>query len=310
MKKNLALTLILVFLCTLLQAQMPKYISITGDWHKGDVMTYSVEKSTKMDGKKYSSHYTMVLEVVDSTETNYRIKATYKGKMIDDENIIPSSLQKLIKDINADLNVEQTVYYLTDQVGSFLEIENWQEVLDDNIEMVDQLLKKIEVEEETHQRTMELVKSLYGKEQVAGKLCAEIPLMHTYIGYVVQTKPKKFENQFSTQFGFIGGKGVLAVTDYNPDTEFCRLESTTTVDPKQLKKVVSQVFSTMALNGGATVSKKEIKSLKMDMSDRQIWEYQAIPGIPLHVEYTRTVNAIDSHSQSLQEDRYVIKKID
>ncbi|MCR4964458.1 MAG: hypothetical protein K6A41_02250 [Bacteroidales bacterium] len=311
MKRNLALTLVLVFFCSLLQAQMPKFISITGDWLKGDVMTYSVEKTKKDNGKKGTARYTLVLEVVDSTETNYRIKATYKGKVIDDENIVADTLQKLIKSINADLeNVEQTVYYLTDNVGSFVEIENWQEVLEESIQQAGKLLKQISVDEEAYQKSIDLVRNMYGKEQVAGKLCMEIPLLHQYIGYIVQTKPKKFTTQFGTQFGPIEGKGLLKVTDYNPETEYCRLESTTSINQKQMMKAIAEFFKMVGSLGGNTLTKKELNSVKLDMTDTEVWEYQASPAIPLRMEYARTIHASAPDGDSLQEERYVIKKID
>ena len=309
MKKILVLTFLTILLCYVAHAQMPKYILNAADWHKGDTMSFSVEKIQIKNSIKNSVHYTMFMEVVDSTEDGYRIKMVYRDKMLDN-NIFPDSLQEKMKEILSELlNIEQTVYYRTDIAGTFLEIENWQEILEQSVRQAEDILVKLGFEKEEMQKLiLNMVKSMYGKEQVTSKLFPEIPLLHSYLGYYLSTKPTKFTTEFPTQFGTVEGKGVLTVTDYNSETGYCRLNSHTDINQKQLKKCIKQVFQLVASLGSNNIPKKEFQALQLEMTDDMVLEYLSAQGIPLSVEYARIVTVKSLDAINIKEDRYIIQK--
>ena len=290
---------------------MPKNVSLVADWHKGDTMRYSVKKSVTQNNETTTINYTLFLQVVDSTMEGYRIKAVYSEKMLD--HLIPDSVldqkQLFLKEV---MKVEQEFYYRTDPTGSFLGIENWQNLLEQNIEQAQRVYKVLGVEEGIIEPYMQLARSTFNQEEVEGKLYPEIPLLHEWLGSILSTKLQKYKIAFPTMVGPVAADGVLNVADYNSETGLCRIETCTVLNQKQLRKAIGQYCNLLADKMGTLLPKSSLKRLKIVMTDKKVFEYQTDPANPISVDYIRAIQVEDSGDGSKSEkiERFVICKID
>ncbi len=309
MKKIIPIILLLFGVCSFLSAQTPKVVFVVADWHKGDQMEYSVKKTKAKNGVEETVWSNLVLQVVDSTEEYYRIKATYSGKEVSGYAMLADSLRKMVDDLLMDEDTVVTLYYRTDLTGTFLEIENAQEILEHGMLLAEKLLQGTGMDDNTLRQTIQMTREMYTEDMVATKVFPEIALLHSRLGYMYSLKkPSKFVTSFNSPFGEVLGRGVTTVTAYDPKESFCRIETVSTMDQKQLKKAVKTLLDRVAAMTGNALPKKTFNSVKIDMSDVNIYECTLEPATPTHVEYTRTVKVDAPDGSGDQMEQYVITR--
>ena len=309
MKKIIPIILLLFSVCSFLSAQTPKVVFVVADWHKGDQMEYVVKKTKVKNGVEETVWSNLILQVVDSTEEYYRIKATYTGKEVSGYAMLADSLKKMVDDFLMDEDTVVTLYYRTDLTGTFLEIENTQEILEHGLLVAEKLLQGTGMDENTLQQAIQMMREMYTEDMVATKVFPEIALLHSRLGYMYSMKkPSKFVTSFNSPFGEVLGRGVTTVTAYDPKESFCRIETVSTMDQKQLKKAVKTLLDRVAAMTGNALPKKTFNSVKIDMSDVTIYECTLEPAIPTHVEYTRTVKVDAPDGSGDQMEQYVITR--
>lgn len=307
MKKIIPILLLLFGVFTFMSAQTPKVVFVVADWHKGDQMEYNVKKTKAKNGVEETLWSNLALQVVDSTEEYYRIKATYSGREMFGYAMLADSLKKVVDDLLLDVDTVVTLYYRTDLTGTFLEIEDAQGILNQGLLVAEKMLQGTGMDDNTLRQAVQMMREMYTEDMVATKFFPEIALLHSRLGYMYSMKkPSKFVTSFSSPFGEILGRGVTTVTAYDPDSSFCRIETVSTMDQKQLKKAVKTLLDRVAAMTGNALPKKTFNSVKIDMSDVTIYECTLEPATPTRVEYTRTVK-VDAPDGSVDQlEQYVI----
>ncbi len=281
--RKLLISILLVSIFIGAHAQSKK-INIIGDWHIGDEYHFAVNKTVNKNNESTSMDYKMHFLVVDSTENGYRIKMTYD--QLFNNPLISDSLLKYIDTTGLNLTKTQTVYYLTDANGTFLEIENWEEVWKQSFDFAYKILMSIGEDTSDMANALRLTEEIYmNQEGVSERLCPEISFLQRYIGFEIPLKPVKSKTAFNTPFGNVGGTTTLSVTEFNPETQYCRIENRTQINDKELTKYLKSFAKAIGVNSSEVT--KEIKKIKFEIVDKSVFEYIAYPGIPLRVEYTR-----------------------
>src|SRR5690554_530595 len=134
--KNLLLTtlLLLIGLSSFAQIHMAdSTVQVIAYWKKGETQNYLIryhklEISGNDTTRNVSSTCEVEINVLDSTENSYTTEWTYK-------NFKGSSESPLQNDI-FNFSENMKVLIKTDEVGSFLEVLNWEDIRDAQREMI------------------------------------------------------------------------------------------------------------------------------------------------------------------------------
>ena len=287
---------ILIMGCAL-QAQNVEFIA---DWHPGDVFKYNVSKIVQKDNAIDTLNYTMVMTVVDSTEEKYHIKMVYDG--LYNNPILDTLLDGKLS--FKDYEILQTVYYSTNNVGEVIEIENADTLITSIFKYTDALMSAIG--DDAADKVTSTLKSLYNKDYLLSSVYKEISLIHSVLGYSYPlNKPIKAKVKVENTLtgGFFDAKTFVAIEEFDPERQFCRIRVNTEYDSKQLGKAVVDLLKSFGMD------KKELKQSRFRLSkvDEEMYEYLAYPGILLHADFSQGTMLISStEAPSGKIERYII----
>lgn len=280
-----------------LQAQNVEFIA---DWHPGDVFKYNVSKIVQKDNAIDTLNYTMVMTVVDSTEEKYHIKMVYDG--LYNNPILDTLLDGKLS--FKDYEILQTVYYSTNNVGEVIEIENADTLIKSIFKYTDALMSAIG--DDAADEMMNTLKSLYTKEYLLSGIYKEISFIHNALGYSYPlNKPIKGKIKVDNTLsgGYFDAKTFIAIEEFDPESQFCRIKQNTEYDSKQLGKAVVDLLKSFGMD------KKELKSsrFRLNMVDEGVYEYLAYPGILLRADSSRgTMLTSSTEASSGKIERYII----
>ncbi|MBQ5992725.1 MAG: hypothetical protein IJL57_00115 [Bacteroidales bacterium] len=280
-----------------LQAQNVEFIA---DWHPGDVFKYNVSKIVQKDNAIDTLNYTMLMTVVDSTEEKYHIKMVYDG--LYNNPILDTLLDGKLS--FKDYEILQTVYYSTNNVGEVIEIENADTLIKSIFKYTDALMSA--TGDDAADKVMSTLKSLYNKEYLLSSVYKEISLIHSVLGYSYPlNKPIKAKVKVENTLtgGFFDAKTFVAIEEFDPERQFCRIRVNTEYDSKQLGKAVVDLLKSFGMD------KKELKQSRFRLSkvDEEVYEYLAYPGILLHADFSRgTMLTSSTEAPSGKIERYII----
>ena len=280
-----------------LQAQNVEFIA---DWHPGDVFKYNVSKIVQKDNAIDTLNYTMVMTVVDSTEEKYHIKMVYDG--LYNNPILDTLLDGKLS--FKDYEILQTVYYSTNNVGEVIEIENADTLIKSIFKYTDALMSAIG--DDASDKVTSTLKSLYNKDYLLSSVYKEISLIHSVLGYSYPlNKPIKAKVKVENTLtgGFFDAKTFVAIEEFDPERQFCRIRVNTEYDSKQLGKAVVDLLKSFGMD------KKELKQSRFRLSkvDEEVYEYLAYPGILLHADFSRgTMLTSSTEAPSGKIERYII----
>ena len=103
--------------------------------------------------------------------------------------------------------------------------------------------------------------------------------------------------------GFFDAKTFVAIEEFDPERQFCRIRVNTEYDSKQLGKAVVDLLKSFGMD------KKELKQSRFRLSkvDEEVYEYLAYPGILLHADFSRgTMLTSSTEAPSGKIERYII----
>jgi hypothetical protein len=163
MKKTLAIGIILLFsIKTFGQISVKdSTVQVVGYWSKLEKQSYNIsyEKLKIKDKDTISKElmkYEVDLKVIDSTENSYTTEWYYKNFKIDTDN-------ELVKKITS-LSDNISVLIKTDELGSFIEVVNWESVRD-YLNKVSEELKKELKDVPNSEQIIENIKNIYSSKQ-------------------------------------------------------------------------------------------------------------------------------------------------
>lgn len=257
-------------------------------WSIGDRYQFNIEKSQQQwkDGelsKNELSRYTATFHVVDSTATSYTVHWTYDTDVENDYGI-PSSIAKRFANYS-----KMEFQYRTDELGSFVELLNWEDV---SVKMKDLFTQMTEVISDGDPATREkiqgnlepLIPIFSSKEAIEQLVMKEVQLIHYPFGVEFSTtEPFEYDEQLPNLFGGdpIKGRSQVSIASVDREDMRCVLEHRMTIDPKETKKVIMQAMSKMGADDKEM--QKEMARARFDISDNNSFDYLYGPGVPVAI---------------------------
>ena len=308
------LTLTLLFNFSFASAQIeadPDIITFVAYWHKGEVRNYEITKVRKkwengLIDQVDSITYMAKFEVIDSTEKSYTIKWTHENYLFKQYHLSQKSIEKLSEYKNIE------VIYKTDELGAFVEVENWKEISEMTKKVFDELLQSKKGSERSKlklklQAIMMAYETKEGIEQIFFK---ELHVFHTPLGgQFDSSKPLEYEEKLPNLLsgGFLRGDGKLTFTHVNKEDEFCVFEQELKLNGKDAKKMVLDFLEKMNLPEKEL--KTSIKKSSMNIEDFANYQYFYGYGLPLEIETRREIEMKLQNQDAKQIDAIFIKLI-
>lgn len=295
LKANLFLLIVIIFSTTFYAQEKRDSLKIPfiSYWSKGDVYKFKVkkfeekwkdEKLVKNDSIIYDATFT----VLDSTETSYKIKWSYK---IDISSVFkfPTDLKNIVSKFK-----DMDIIYTTSEVGDFIGIENWEEISKKVKEMTSELMTLLTTKEDNNvelKKTMQQLFDIYSsKEGIETYLAKEIQMFHYPFGVEFNTEEELvYEEELPNPFG---GNPIKAVStlyfdEVDVENSRCVFFREMKIDPEDSKKMLAEVFKKIAPNDKDlnTFSKKMV----FEINDTNGYDYVYDPGVPVFIFNEREI---------------------
>lgn len=269
-------------------------------WDVGDTYEYKITKIKKSFNKDKlvktdSTTYFGAFSVIDSTTTEYLINWKYKMNFTN----LPLEFSELLNDNSIVLDFK----YKTDELGSFIELENWQEIADIIRNQTETEINKLPELQSNALKSIKTkaIESVYEniltKEGIEQLVLSELQLFHFPFGVEFNpSEPIVYEDEYANFIGDSPLKGQVEIkfTEVDYDNYFCVFTQEGEIYPEDTKRMLIDIFNKLFPdNMPELVGKKiedEIKSWKYDITDNNIYAYFYYPGVPYYIETNRTVN--------------------
>lgn len=267
-------------------------ITFIAYWEKGEFHDYEITKVKKkwkneeiesIDSVSYIARF----EVIDSTETSYKIKWTYKNDLFEMYNLSEKSIQKLSKYKNVE------VIYKTDELGTFVGIENWKELSTMTKKVFEELFKsKQDAESKKLQQKLQPIMMAYDtKEGIEQVLFKELHVFHLPLGGQFDvTEPLLYEEELPNLLsgGVVRGNGKLTFENINREEGFCTYYQELKLNQEDAKNMILGVFKRMKLPENDFENEFKKSYVSIDDSGKYIYFYGY--GLPLDLVSSREVH--------------------
>ena len=260
-------------------------------WANGDAYDFRVTKVKQKwkEGeltKNDSSSYLVNFQVIDSTETNYRIKWSYRTNF--SQYDIPDELVDRL----AKYQVTEVIYQ-TSEVGEFLGIENWQEISDMIKGLFTSMIDLLSVNDNGKKLNLDkamkpLMQVYESKEGIEQLVFTELHFFHFPFGVEFNANETvEYEEQLPNMFGGkpIRGDAKIYFEEVDVENSHCIMIQEMNLNPEDTKDLIHTMFKRMGLKDKDM--KKAMKSAKYETSDHNRYEYYYYPGIPVKIETKR-----------------------
>lgn len=288
-------------------------VSFIAYWSPGDIYEFKITKikqewNEAIMTKNDSSQYVAQFEVLDSTESSYKIKWRFKDGFLRKYNIPKWIFEKIAK-----YEIDEIVYTTT-ELGEFVEIENWKSLGTKMKAFAIELMKledpEINKKELQHKMApiFEMYESKEGLEQLFFK---EILHFHEPFGGQYPAKEIiEYKEAIITPISEepIKVDAKLFIDSIDFDKKYCILINETKLNPDDTKRALLGFFNRL------DVKKDEIetalKTTKLDISDYFHYEYYYDPGIPIKIEINRKVimDIVNKKNQGIE--KMIIERIE
>ncbi|MBU2020290.1 MAG: hypothetical protein KJ941_11650 [Bacteroidetes bacterium] len=293
MKKILFILSILLSLVSFGQAQKPNSIPIVAYWSIGDSYDFKITKTKEKQNKAgqmvpETFRYIANFEVIDSSDVRYKIRWTFKNDFTR-LNIPNEVLEEL-----GELDISEVIYY-TDELGSFLEIENWQEISNQMREVFDRLTTIMTASAPEKRESFELMmKPIFqvyqSKEGLENKAFEELRAFHFPFGFEFNSKQVlKYQDELPNMFG---GKPIKAETNiivenYNYEDSYCELKQTMKLNETDTKRVVMEYLKMTGMSNQEVT--KAMKKAVLKINDDNRYHLFYYPGVPYSIQMKRNI---------------------
>lgn len=290
-------------------------LSFVAYWSIGDSYDYEVTKIKKkweagVLTTNDSTQYLVNFEVIDSTETSYKVKWSHKMAMIDTYDFSEEEMEVFNNYEDID------VIFTTTELGEFVEIENWKEIKDLMNNVMDELIAiltkdQTEEERELFLNIMKPLTQMYQSQQGIELLVYnELQYFHFPLGMVFNIeKPIEYEDILPNMLGGkpIRGDAKITFEDVFYDEQRCIFKHEMQLNEKDTKSLLQDVFDQMGIKDKEI--DKMVKSTKFLISDSNKFEFYYYPGLPKKIETNRTseVKILKEDVRSL--DRVIIEMV-
>ncbi len=258
-------------------------------WSVGDSYNYQITKikrqwkEDKLD-KDDSTSYFVNFEVIDSTETSYTIRWSFENEL---------SLFNIPESVAGTFTKHRVteVIYLTNELGEFLGIENWEVIS----KMMSELFIEV-IEQYTDKEKRELMESIMkpilsifnSKEGIENIAFKELKYFHFPFGVEYPaSEPIFYQEELPNMFGGdpIKGDSKIYFESVDFSNSFCVMIQEMSLDPEDTKALITDLFKKMNLPDKDLV--EAMNNAEFDIKDRNRFEYYYYPGVPYFIETSR-----------------------
>lgn len=276
-------------------------------WSIGDTYEYRItrirtsfneDKPTKTDSTTYFGTFS----VIDSTATEYLINWKYKANFTD----LPLEYSELLNNNNIILDFK----YKTDELGQFIELENWQEVADVIRSSIDNdLLPKFESSVTKNSGFLkDYYDNLLTKEGIEELVLGELMLFHFPFGVEFDpTIPITYEDEYTNFISNTPLRGQVEInfTEVDYDDHFCTFTQKGKINEADAKMMLIGIFEKMIPEGFRSEfdikrAEEEINDWKYEITNDNIFAYYYFPGVPVYIETNRKVEIVAADIQQKQ----------
>jgi hypothetical protein len=287
-------------------------ISFIAYWSIGDAYEYKVSKIKQQykEGKltkDTKKEYTALFKVLDSTENSYTISWKYENDLGNSFKI-PEKVKKEFAKYKF-----TEIKYKTTELGEFEEILNWEEVRDLLNNMIQDLVNILGPDDDKTkdilEKTLGTIKELYSTKQGIEQLVLkELQYFHFPMSY--EFNPKKTLSYEDLLPNIFGGDPIKAETkvyfeSVDEDDGFCVFKQELDINPEDALEMLKLVFKKMGIKDKKF--KEQLKSSKIDIKDRNIYEYYYNPGIPHRIETMRESIININNEKGKRIDKIIIE---
>lgn len=312
-KKIITITILLVIcLNSFSQADSSK-ISYVAYWEAGDVYEFKITKLKKQwkgenQIKSDSSTYIARFEVLESTDNLYRIKWTYQLDLTPAMDLPESWNQVLTKHSLSEL------IYTTNELGEFIEIENWQQVADLVKELFKEVIKEQAKNDNKTHEALEVMMTPFishftSKEGIQQALFKELQCFHFPLGYDYPINDTiKYENELPFMEGaVIKTDASIFFESVDFENDYSVMIHQSIANPEDTKTAIIGLFKEMGINNNDL--EEMVKSFNLEFYDDNRYEYYFFPGIPSYIETTRIVRITNLKEIQLNIEKIIIELI-
>jgi hypothetical protein len=270
-------------------AQDDDFIPFIAYWSVGDTYDFEITKVKRQKEvgqitKNDSTTYVVTFEVLDSTETSYRIKWSFNTDLSSFN--IPESMRGEFS------KYEKTeVIYETSEMGEFRGIKNWEEIAKNMNALFAEVINNLDGNKVMLTEVLEPMRAAFNtKEGIEQLVFKELLYFHFLFGleYSV-TEVIEYEDVIPNLFGGdpIRGDAKIYVKEVDFDNNFCVMIKEGKLNPKDMKKLIESLFKRLSLD--KKMYNDFMKKAKFEVNDFYQFEFFYYPGVPQKIEAKRTV---------------------
>ena len=288
------------------------YFPFVAYWSAGDVYEFRVEKinnqwkngeHTKMDTTSYDVRF----EVLDSTETSYRIQWNYEmdlGGM--------SLPQKMARKILDDAELE--VIYKTNELGEFLEVENWEEIAEHMKEFYDKVISIVSFSNgmDKDSVAMALIPKTQMFESQAGVeqgFLKELQYFHFPMGIEFDSESVlQYEDELPSLVGSgsIRADCRIRVDSFDIEQDYVVLSHEMQLYQEDTKEMLAALFEKMNILDQTKLNSLVEESI-YQINDENSYAFYYFPGIPHHIHTRRSLKFYYEEEQIESLEEIIIK---
>jgi hypothetical protein len=266
-------------------------------WSKGDSYDFLVRKiKTKWDNgvlvKNDTIGYIANFEVLDSTDSDYKLAWTYRTNLEQSYEIPPALLDSFSK-------YEFTrAVYTTNELGEFRGVDNWKEISVMMNELISDIADFLSADKpekkEELARIMSPFRDIYSSQQgIEELLFKELQYFHSPLGGQYTLNDTMYWEEKLTNM--LGGEPIrgdahlyMEQESYDPENDFCVMIQEMTLNNEDTQKLVVEFIKRAGLDGNSF--EEELNKAEFSINDHNRFEYYYYPGLPSYIETTRDTN--------------------
>ena len=260
-------------------------------WNVGDSYDFQITKIRKQienaEIKKSDSiSYIASFLVIDSTESSYTVKWSYKTQLMGVK--IPDEIRDKLNDYQL-----TEVIYKTNEYGEFIGVENWEEISEITRGVFTEVMtfasKNTGIAIDSLQKGMlPLINAMSSKGGIEIYVVPELRVFHFPLGAEFSTnEPFEYQEELPNLLGGdpIRGDTKIYFDSIDFENSFCVLIQEMKLNPDDTRKMLVTFFESMNLGKDEMVN--AMKTANVEITDRNVFQYWYDPGIPYRIETHR-----------------------
>jgi hypothetical protein len=262
--------------------------TIVSYWKKGESQFLTIKRSKeKLENdtivSSNSFEYEAQVTVIEEKPTSYTIEWTYHVDPSNAETTLSSSLLGICDGLR--------ILYKTDELGTFKELINWEEIRD-RLNASYELIAKEYRKKKGMEEVLENVKAIFqSKENIELILIRDIQLYHTPFGgmYVLNEK-LKYHTEITNVFGGdpFPTELTLELTALDPKKDQCKLSMLQSLDQVKSSELIVEALENLGTDKSQQRNSRS-KSFRLDIRDRNEFEVELSTGWLSKAFYQRTI---------------------